>query len=411
MINNPFTPSLMASEPDAFFGREDELQILSRAITQGSVAIQGPVGIGKSSLLSRTLLHMDGFMSDEKCICRIAVGHSDITNVDDAARLILEELVDVDSTSHKVTFGVPNIAQYEFSEAYQHYASGRHLAALTKIIETEAFSLLLGQNRRLILAIDEADKCAPQIAQLIRAVSTKTQLRGINNIRFILAGVSPFFSEMLDTDQGVTRFIYKTINLGPLMEGEARLLLETKFAEVEKDAKDSGLELRIDPIVIERILKLSGGHPHLIQLLGSHVIEHEHFDPDGIIDSRDLMDSLRSVCYESRGPVYDTMIHRMQEEGKFGVFQTCIELAGGCFPGIISRTSALNERALELDDIEWLIDSNILSIQDNETYRIVDEFLRIRVVLDTENQTLTEIEDSIVSSGELVSYDELGFEI
>lgn len=410
MLFNPFTPSIMASEPDAFFGRDDELKLLSRAIQQGSVVIQGSVGIGKSSLLSRTFLHMDGFMSDENSICKFAVGHSDIKNVDDAARLILEELVDVDSKTQKVTFGVPKFAQVEFSDVYQYFESGRHLAALTKIVEAEAFKEILNENRQLIIAIDEADKCAKAIAKLIRTISTKTQLRGINNIRFILAGVSPFYAEMIEVDQGISRFIYKAITLGPLLEGEAKLLLETKFELVAKHAKQSNMDLKIDLSVIERIQKLSGGHPHLIQLLGSHVIEHEYADPDGVIDSRDLMDSLRSICYESRGPVYGTLIHRMQVKGKFATFCICIELAGTSFPAKISRNTALNKRNLEPDDIEWLIDANVLSIEDEESYGIVDEFLRLRVVLDTENNTVTEIEDAIVEDGELVEFGELHFD-
>lgn len=399
----------MASEPDAFFGREDELKILSRAIRQGSVIIQGSVGIGKSSLLSRTLLHMDGFMSDEESICILAVGHSDIVSVDDAARLLLEELVDVDETQHKVRIGIPKLAHYEFSEVYQHFADNRHLAALTKIVETQAFKELLSKKRQLIIAIDEADKCAPALARLIRTVSTKTQLRGISNIRFILAGVSPFYSVMINEDEGISRFIYKVINLGSLLEGEARLLIETKFLEVSDDAKKSGLDLSIDPTVIDRIVKLSGGHPHLLQLLGSHVIEHEYLDPDGVIDARDLMDSLRSICYESRGPVYDTLIHRMQEKGKFVTFCYCVELAGASFPGIISRKEAIGRRGMELEDIEWLLESNILIIEDEDNYRIVDEFLRIRIILDTDASSVTEIEDSIVTDGELVEYDDIDF--
>ena len=47
MLFNPFTPSEIASDPDDFFGRNEELRLLERSIQQGSVVIQGPVGIGK----------------------------------------------------------------------------------------------------------------------------------------------------------------------------------------------------------------------------------------------------------------------------------------------------------------------------------------------------------------------------
>src|SRR5437870_2179809 len=60
MLRNPFTPTTIASQPGNFVGRRDELLTLERSLVQGSVAIQGPVGIGKSSLLGRGLLSMEG---------------------------------------------------------------------------------------------------------------------------------------------------------------------------------------------------------------------------------------------------------------------------------------------------------------------------------------------------------------
>ena len=52
MLINPFTPSEIASEPQDFFGRAEELKTLERSLMVGSVAIQGPIGIGKSSLVT-----------------------------------------------------------------------------------------------------------------------------------------------------------------------------------------------------------------------------------------------------------------------------------------------------------------------------------------------------------------------
>ena len=68
----------------------------------------------------------------------------------------------------------------------------------------------------------------------------------------------------------------------------------------------TSMELSVDPDVIERTVALSGGHPHLLQLLGSHLIEHEDSDPDGVIDAHDLANSLGRICYEDRARVYDT---------------------------------------------------------------------------------------------------------
>jgi hypothetical protein len=46
MLLNPFTPTEIASLPDDFYGRADELVILERSLQLGSVVIHGPMGIG-----------------------------------------------------------------------------------------------------------------------------------------------------------------------------------------------------------------------------------------------------------------------------------------------------------------------------------------------------------------------------
>ena len=92
MPKNTFTPSEIASRPELFYGRTNELRKLERSINQGSLTIQGPIGIGKSSLLSRILLHMEGFDSKHNSKYVVATAHRDINGVDEAARLILENL-------------------------------------------------------------------------------------------------------------------------------------------------------------------------------------------------------------------------------------------------------------------------------------------------------------------------------
>lgn len=397
---NPFTPSDIASLPEDFFGRDKEIALLARAINQGSVCIEGSFGIGKSSFMSRTLLHMDGFASSEKCIYVMAVGHGDIHTVDDAALLILEKLTQIDGTQNKITIGIPNIISYESTEAYNFFKEGRHLSALSKIIADQSFKAQLRNAEKFIIAIDECEKCAPAIARLMRTLGTEVQLQGIKNLRFMLAGVSPFYQEMAKIDRGVTRFIYRSINLEPLDQDSALTLLDDKFKIVVTSAEDEGDILNIDPDVIDRIAAISGGHPHLLQLLGSHVVEHEYLDPDGCIDTKDLADSLRTICYESRGRDYDLLIHSMKNESVFSDYNTLIELAGGKFPSRIDRAKAMT--LIETDSIDWLLARNIISVYDDSTYSVVDEFLRIRVVMDLQESKIDEIESELIESGELL---------
>jgi hypothetical protein len=239
---------------------------------------------------------------------------------------------------------------------------------------------LLSQNDLLILAVDEADKCPIPLARLIRSIVTHTQQQGMKRVRFIVSGVSPFFQEMVNEDPGINRFIYKTITLPSMSPDEAIDLVETKFYQVVKSAEQNQLELKLEPEIITRIVELSGGHPHIIQLLGSHIVEEEYDDPDGIIDSFDLLKSIRRVCYEDRARVYDSTLHMLELYGMLDSFMTLLELMHRGFPSRLNRRLA--QTHISKETIQWLVDHNILATQTSGSYGLVDEFLRIRLILD-----------------------------
>jgi AAA+ ATPase superfamily predicted ATPase len=380
MLTNPFTPSEIASAPDDFFGRIEELSTLERSLHQGSVAIQGPIGIGKSSLLARARLLMEGFNSNHHSRSVIGVCHRDIKSIDEMSRLVLESFVSVDEQQKRVKFKLGNVFEHESAEICKYFAEGRHLAALKRIVEEDYLKTLVDTDGLLILAIDEADKSPVPLARLIRSIATHTQQQAVKRVRFVLAGVSPFFQEMVDEDPGVSRFIYKTITLTSLPVEEAAELLESKFALVAKEAERDEIALNIDPSIITRIIDLSGGHPHLIQLLGSHVIEHESEDPDGVIDSKDLLNSLRRVCYEDRARVYDATVHLLDLHEMLDAFLKLLHALPRGFPSNLDRRIVLAQ--LTRDQIEWFVAHNILSAQNDDSYSLVDEFLRVRFILD-----------------------------
>lgn len=188
MISNPFTPAEIASGPNDFFGRAAELLLLERSLRQGSVAIQGAVGIGRSSLLSRIRMIMDGWESDYSCVSFYATAHPDIKTIDDAARIIVESLVDIDETTNKITLKLPKIIGFESSHIVRYFVEGRHLNILIKLLEKEHLDLILNDNELLIIAIDEADKAPIALARLIRSLQTHLQQVGVNRVRFCMAG-------------------------------------------------------------------------------------------------------------------------------------------------------------------------------------------------------------------------------
>jgi hypothetical protein len=408
-LRNPFTPSSIASHPGDFFGRTEELNELERALEQGSLAIQGPIGIGKSSLLSMGMCLMEGYGSAHNSKHVIAVGHKGVESLDHAARLLLEAFVGIDERKSTIRFKLPKIVELESTEIVRYFKEGRHLDALNRIVEKDYLRTVLGDGAYLLLGIDEADKCPVPIAQLIRAVLTHTQHKGVTNVRFVVAGVSPFFQEMVNEDQGINRFFYRTITLLSMPDTEAQELVAAKFETLIEEAEQSGLRLICDPIVLERIVALSGGHPHILQLLGSHVVEHENVEPDGIIDNSDLLNALRPICYDDRANVYDTTVHSLEVQGKLDTLRLLLgmesdspkEIVEPGFPTQIDR--ALARDAADPESIQWLVEHNILVPSGAENYTLVDEFLRIRLLFDAfeDEMEREEAELRLIESGQL----------
>ena len=93
-------------------------------------------------------------------------------------------------------------------------------------------------------------------------------------------------------------------------------------------------------------------------------------------------------------------MHSMRNESVFSDYNTFIELAGGKFPSRIDRAKAM--ALIEIDSIEWLLARNIISVYDDNTYSVVDEFLRIRVVMDLQESKIDEIESELIENGELL---------
>ena len=403
MIRNPFMPSDIAALPDEFFGRRDELRTFERSIGQGYVAIQGPMGIGKSSLLARALLLMEGFDSNNTATSVVVVGNKSVETIDDAARLILESFTDVDERSARIGFKIGSLLEIESGEIKRYFTQGRHLAALSRVVEREYLDRILDDRGMLILAIDEADRCPRPLAQMIRALATHAQHHGVKRLRFVVAGVSPFFQEMVNEDQGLARFFYRTIMLQPMHEDEARDLLETKLLRAAEEAESQGATLQIDPRVIGRVLALAGGHPHLLQLLGSHLIEREDEDPDGVIDSKDLSTSLRRICYEDRARVYEATIRLLELSDRLDALQVILGYMPRGFPSRIDKAIAIEQ--IGPDAVQWLLERNILSSRSQDEYGLVDEFLRVRLLLDEADSDLERMRlEQVVIEGAMIGH-------
>ena len=376
MLVNPFTPTQIVSREHDFFGRARELETLDRALGQGSVAIQGPMGMGKSSLLARALLLMQGWKPPHAVHSTVLVANRDLTNVDEAARLLLEELVEIEEKASSFTFKLAPFLSVNSHRVRRHFVEGRHLAALNRLVTDEMLGSHLADRALLIFAVDEADKCPSVLGRLMRAVMTHSQQAGFERLRFLLAGVSPYLKELVEEDPGIGRFFSRTINLESLPRADARELLLSKLNFVRRHAEGEGIEIDIEASVIERVLNMAGGHPHLLQLLGSFLVESENAAPDGVIDESDLVGALREICYRERSWIYEQTLHLLAVNNKLKTLETLLDKAAPGFPTRIERSEAM--RSVDAGELQWLIERNIL-FQRGESYGLVDEFLRVRL--------------------------------
>src|SRR6185503_14305225 len=135
-------------------------------------------------------------------------------------------------------------------------------------------------------------------------------------VRFAFAGVSPLHQKMVGEDQGIERAFNRVLTLTPMRGDEIVELLWTKLKIVLNSAQEQGTTLTIDPDVVERIAALSGGHPHIAQLLGSHIIQHEQTTPDGALSASDLLGVLQRICYEDRKATYAATLNMLENSGK-----------------------------------------------------------------------------------------------
>jgi hypothetical protein len=383
MYSNPFTPSKIASSPDEFFGRTEETKIIQQTLSDNSAVIQGGMGIGKSSLLSRI---RDIMRKETDAVVPLIVGNTEVVSIDGLARLVLEKLVDVDEVTQEISVKLPQIFGFKSANIVKQFVAGRHLDALKRLIRDSGFLKGLGEQRLLIIAVDEADKCPQVLARFMRDILSDVQSDTSCNLRFLLSGIKPFFERMVTEDRGMRRFVVQPITLHPLTDEAALELLQTKFFRVADDAATNGTPVSVDTAMIEWLSRISGGHPHLLQLMGWHVVNNEVKDPDGKLDLKDLVNAFYQICYEDRCEIYDSIYHLLELSDMWTPFYRILGQMKEDLPSRIARERA--QKLLDLDDLKWFVDNDILALS-GSSYLLTDEFLRIRVSMDNNETVFT----------------------
>ena len=122
-------------------------------------------------------------------------------------------------------------------------------------------------------------------------------------------------------------------------------------------------------------------------------------NPDGIIDNSDFTSSLKRICYEDRVSVYDATLHFIERQGYLDDLIEIISSLSEGFPSIIEKSFVLE--IVSKEALHWFVENNILSIKENESYGLIDEFLRVRIILDKAATDIEkyEYENSLINAG------------
>lgn len=395
MLPNPFTPSRIANKPEDFFGRRTEVEEIPRVVRQGSIVIDGPMGIGKSSLLSQIILALEDPGTSGRPLATVypLVCDAGLKTPEDIATRLLAELTDTREVSKKTKYSLKGFVEFEKTTVDKPSDGARSLRAVCRLLTTAAKE----QERLVVVALDEAEKCAPAVAQFMRVILTTTELdqSGLDRIRFVVAGVSPFYSTMIQQDAGIARFVYQRYSLPPFDLDDAMSFLREKFETVLKSEEATQVNLHCDDDLYELVARVTGGHPHLLQLVGSYILDHEDANPDTVLDARDLVGCFQRVCFQTRGPVYEQMLQSIALDGHLSALQDLLSVAAGRCPTHISLEKA--SEAIENESAKYFVSKGLFSFDSAaRIYRLNDEFLRIRMLLDDPETNPRELEKRLL---------------
>lgn len=377
-LKNPFWTSGLVNQVDQFFGRGAELDQLEENIVRGGIAICGPVGIGKSSLLSRLTLMLEGFDAEMKAVCITAMC-SKGNEPWELARKLCNQF-------RRVTQKRVKERGFDLQGAiWKDTVEDRELSGDEYI--TAVYELLYEISREgrfdyIVVQFDECHSCAPSLASLIRELKEQLEHAGVSEIRFITAGIGAYMNRMLEANAGIGRALQNRFDLIPWSQDETIEFIESKFDEIRDNAATMGLDISIEGTSTDDLpnilYNLSGGHPFLAQLLGAYLIRHENSDPDGVLSPRDLVGAMKEICTRTRKLEYDQMIGSLEEAGMLAAYRSMVSVLDSREPSRV-RQSTVKE-VLGDEAIQWLEENGFI-FSTAKSYQLTDELLRVSLML------------------------------
>jgi hypothetical protein len=295
-----------------FIGRVNELKRLEQAFIQtiaGEPAhfmITGERGIGKTSLLLYLKALAEGYITLNSAkfnflvldldidtnstqlglIGRIKMHIDNRLGKSERARTFLKEAWSFLQRVHIMDSGITQESENASDEVMLDEFSLMLAQICERTCNPEGEPTFSAKYQGILLVIDEADNCSPQLhlGSFIKLLTERLQRHDCNRVLVGLAGM-PELRDKLYASHPSSLRIFEDMQMDRLKKSEVSDVISTCL---ERASKDNNEEVSITDEARKMLVSFSEGYPHFIQQFGYSAFA---YDTDGIIDKEDVIKS------------------------------------------------------------------------------------------------------------------------
>lgn len=254
MLGTVFKPAAPINRADLFAGRQSQIRDILDAITQQGqhAVLYGERGVGKTSLANMILPNL---RSEQSGLLVVQVNCMSDDTYHDLWKRVFEE-IQFKAANEEFAMAIDN---ENIEKIFEDHLGSDYAKDITPDV-VRRFLYLLGQDRTVIIALDEYDTIASQTTRALMSNTLKFLSDRAVPATIVLIGVSDDVETLVADHRSVERCI-KQILMPRMSEKEIKTIVLQGLRK---------LTMTIDPQSLSRISRLSRGLPHYAHLLGLH---------------------------------------------------------------------------------------------------------------------------------------------
>lgn len=273
---NPYVVGAPVLDPNLFLGRNELIDRAIATIKSGHVLLYGERRIGKTSILHHLKRRLGELADAEMEFYPIFIDLQGVSG----ERLFSTLVEDI------YTELSPHLANLPWRDRVSRGADFTELVddvrELVRVLANQT-----GKKVKLVFLIDEADELNEYGERINFQLKSLFSRSFADHLGVIAAGVE--VGDQWTASDCIWKGFFTPIIVAPLGRKDAAELIEGPLRPI----------LAIDPMVIDRIISLSGGKPFLIQRLCSALTNRAHKTHQRVILPTDLDALLTESCGDS----------------------------------------------------------------------------------------------------------------